>query len=84
MPNNSLKGSLRGSYQLSSRSSLSGFLTGASEKNDKLNSFEFDRSLLIVGGSLWAAPSDSWLLTLGYSFNQVKSNANLCPPIFDG
>ena len=84
LPSQSITGSLRGSHQFSSRTSLSAFLTGATEKNDQLNSYEFDRDLLTVGGNVWTAPHDKWMFTLGYTYNMVKSNAKLCPPIMDG
>ena len=42
------------------------------------------RDVLTPGLNAWAAPSDRVMLTAGWSFNKVKSDANLCPPIFDG
>jgi hypothetical protein len=83
-PSSSLSGSIRGSHQLSNRTSLSAFFTGATEKNDKLNSYEFNRDIVQVGGTLWWAPTDWMPLTLGFAHNNYKSNAKLCPPIFDG
>jgi hypothetical protein len=84
LPSQSHKGSVRASYQLSARSSLSGFLTGGTEKNDQMNTYQFDRDFLNTGLNFWTAPSDRFLVTVGYQYNKYKSNANLCPPIFDG
>jgi hypothetical protein len=84
LPNQSHRVTARGSYQLSSRTSVAGYFTYATEKNDELNLYEYERKILVPGLSLWTAPSDKFLVTLGYSFNSVESNANLCPPIFDG
>ena len=72
------------SYQLSARASISGHLNWASEKNDELNIYEFERSFFSPGVNLWAAPTDALMLTLGYTFNVVESNAAFCPPLFDG
>ena len=44
----------------------------------------FDRDLLTPGVNLWTAPSDNVLFTLGWTYNKVKSNANMCIPVFDG
>ncbi len=84
LPNKSHKVAARGSYQVSSRMSLSGYVNIASELNDELNSYEFERTILSPGANLWVAPNDKLMLTLGYSFNSVESNAKLCPPLFGG
>ncbi len=84
LPNQSHKVAARGSYQVSSRMSLNGFVNIASEKNDELNSYEFERTIFSPGANLWVAPNDKLMLTLGYSFNSVESNAKLCPPLFGG
>lgn len=83
-PSRSWRFNGKGSYQLTPRVAVNGFLTYVTQKNDELNIYEFDRDVLMPGANLWAAPSDKVLLTLGWSYNKVKSNANLCPPIFDG
>ena len=36
------------------------------------------------GLDIWWAPGNSVMLTAGYAYNQYKSRAHLCPPIFDG
>lgn len=74
----------KGSYQISPRVSLNAFIAYTMEKNDELNVYEFERDVFMPGVNLWTAPSDKLLLTLGYTFNRIESNANLCPPIFDG
>lgn len=84
LPSSSLSGLLRGSHQSSSRTSLFAFFTGATEKNDKLNSYEYSRDVVQAGGTLWWAPLDWMPLTLDYAYNNYKSNAKLCPPVFDG
>jgi hypothetical protein len=83
-PTQSHRGSARGTYKISSRASLNAFVTYATEKNDELNTYQFDREILAPGFNLWTAPTRSLMLTLGYTYNSYKSNANLCPPIFDG
>jgi hypothetical protein len=74
----------RGSYRFSGRSSVSGWITAGFDENDQLNLYTFERDLILTGVNLWAAPTDRFMVALGYSFNRVESNANLCPPIFDG
>jgi len=74
----------RGSYQLSPRTSVSAYVTYAKDKNDDMNLYQYDRDMLSPGINLWTAPQDKLLFTLGWNYNKVKSNANLCFPIFDG
>lgn len=84
LPTMAQKFTARGSYQLSPRTSVSGYLTWAKDKNDEMNIYEFQRDLVTPGVNLWTAPSDRMMLTMGWAFNKVESNANLCPPMFDG
>ena len=74
----------RGSYQISPRTSVNAFVTWAQDKNDEMNIYEYTRDLLTPGLNLWTAPSDNLLFTIGWTYNKVESNANLCVPIFDG
>jgi len=67
-----------------STGSINGFLTVASDKNNEMNIYEYNRDLLTPGLNLWTAPSDNLLFTLGWTYNKVTSNANMCVPIFDG
>jgi hypothetical protein len=83
-PNQSQRATARGSYQVSPRTSVSGYLTWAKDKNDELNIYEYQRDMLTPGVNVWTAPSDRVMFTVGWAFNKVESNANLCPPIFDG
>jgi hypothetical protein len=83
-PNQAHKLTLRGSYQLSARSAFNAFLTYAKDKNDDLKIYEFERDMFTPGFNFWTAPTDRLLFTLGWTHNTVKSNANLCIPIFDG
>jgi hypothetical protein len=83
-PSQSHKATGRISHQLTARTSFNAFLTYAKEKNDDMNLYQYDRDLLTPGLNLWTAPADNFLFTLGWTYNQVKSNANMCIPIFDG
>ncbi len=83
-PNQAHKLTLKGSYQLSARTSMNAFLTYAKDKNDELNIYEYERDMFTPGLNFWTAPSDRLLFTLGWTYNKVTSNANLCPPFFDG
>ncbi len=83
-PNQAHKLTAKVSYQLSSRSSFNAFLTYAKDKNDDLNIYQYDRDMVTPGLNFWTAPSDRVLFTLGWTYNKVKSNANMCIPIFDG
>ena len=83
-PSQAHKLTLKGTYQLSARSSVNAFLTYAKDKNDDLNIYEFERDMFTPGFNFWTAPTDRLLFTLGWTRNKVKSNANLCIPIFDG
>jgi hypothetical protein len=74
----------RASYQLTSRTSVSGYVTYASERNDELNVYEFERTVWNPGVNVWTAPTDKFMLTFGYAANRIESNAHLCPPLFDG
>ncbi len=74
----------RASYQISPRTSINGFVTVARDNNDEMNIYEYNRDLLTPGLNLWTAPSDNLLFTLGWTYNKVTSNANMCVPIFDG
>jgi len=84
LPNESHRVAARGSYQVSPRVSLNGYLNVASEENYELNSYTFERTILTPGANLWVAPNDKLMLTMGYSFNSVESNAKLCIPLFGG
>jgi hypothetical protein len=84
MPNKSHKLALRSSYQLSPRMSLNGYLNFADEKNDEMNTYEFTRTVFSPGATLWMAPTDKMMVTMGYSFNSVESNASMCIPLFGG
>lgn len=84
LPNSSHKFLVKGSYQLSPRTSVNAFVNYAKDKNDELNIYELERDILTPGINLWAAPSDNFMFTLGWTMMDYKSNANLCPPIFDG
>ena len=83
-PTQSLWFNGKASYQLTPRVSVNGFLAYATEKNDDMNVYEFDRDVLTPGLNLWTAPHDKVLFTLGWTYNKVESNANLCIPVFDG
>ncbi len=83
-PSSAQKVTLKGSYQLSARSSFNAFFTYAKDKNEDLNVYQFDREMVTPGVNIWTAPNDNLLFTLGWTMNRVKSNANLCIPIFDG
>ena len=83
-PNQSWRMNGKASYQLTPRVSVNGFLAYTTEKNDEMNVYQFDRDILTPGVNLWTAPHDKVLFTLGWTYNKVKSNANLCIPIFDG
>ena len=83
-PSQSHKISGRASYQISPRTSFNAFLTYAQDKNDDMNLYQYDRDLLTPGLNLWTAPADNFLFTLGWTYNKIKSNANMCIPIFDG
>jgi hypothetical protein len=76
--------SARGTYQAASRASVHAYANFAKEKNDDLNIYEFDRTIVNPGINLWTAPDDAMFVTIGYAYHFVESNANLCPPIFDG
>jgi hypothetical protein len=84
LPNKSHKLALRSSYQLSPRMSLNGYLNFADEKNDEMNTYEFTRTVFSPGATLWMAPTDKMMVTMGYSFNSVESNASMCIPLFGG
>lgn len=84
LPNASHRVAFRGSWRFSPRVALNGFFNVADEKNDELNSYEFERTMVSPGANLWVAPDDKLMLTLGYSFNSVESNAKICPPLFGG
>ncbi len=84
MPSQAHQFALRGSYQVSPRTSVSAFVNYSHDKNDDLNVYEYTRDLFSPGINLWTAPSDRLLFTLGWDNMWVQSNANLCPPIFDG
>jgi len=74
----------KATYQLTPRASVNAFLSYTMEKNDELNIYEFERDVFMPGVNFWTAPTDRLLFTLGWTYSQYKSNANLCPPIFDG
>jgi hypothetical protein len=84
LPSESHKAAFRGTYRVSPRMSLNGFLNVASESNDELDHYEFERTVIAPGVNLWFAPSEKLMLTAGYAFNSVESNAVLCPPLFGG
>ncbi len=84
MPNLSHKVTGRGSYQITPRISVSGYVTYAKDKNDEMNLYEYEGDMLSPGINLWTAPKDNLLFTLGWNHNKVTRNANLCIPIFDG
>lgn len=84
LPSASHNVAFRGSWRFSPRVSLTGYVNFADEKNDELNSYEFARTMVSPGANLWVAPNDKLMLTMGYSFNSIESNAKICPPLFGG
>lgn len=83
-PTEALRYQLQGAYQIDPRVSVSIFGNYADEMNDDLNVYDFERTRLGVGANLWAAPADQFMVSLGYAFNSVESNAKMCIPLFDG
>lgn len=84
LPNKSHRVAARTSYRFSPRVALNAYLNVADEKNDALNSYSFERTVLSPGANLWIAPDDKLMITMGYTFNSVESNALFCPPLFGG
>ena len=84
LPTKSHRVAARASYQLSPQASLNGYVNVASETNDEINSYEYERTIVSPGANLWIAPNDKLMLTMGYSFNSVESNAKMCVPLFGG
>jgi hypothetical protein len=84
LPTKSHRVAMRGSWRFSPKVSLNAYVNVADEKNDEMNSYEFSRTMFSPGANLWIAPSDKMMLTMGYSFNSVESNAKICPPLFGG
>ncbi len=84
LPSASHRIAARTSYQVSPRVALNAYVNVADEKNEDLNSYSFERTVLSPGANLWIAPNDKLTMTMGYSFNKVESNALFCPPLFGG
>ena len=74
----------RSSYQVNPRLSLNAFVNAQWESNDSMNSYSLDRDIVTPGVNIWTAPNDRLMLTMGYAYNRVKSNAKFCPPLFGG
>jgi len=84
LPENVHRLNWRASYRFNPRLSLNAFVNAQWESNDSMTGYSLDRDIATPGINLWTAPNDRLLLSLGYAYNRVESNAELCPPLFGG
>jgi Putative outer membrane beta-barrel porin, MtrB/PioB len=54
------------------------------EKNDNLNTFEWTRDQMTAGVNLFYVPSKKAVLSAGYNYLNIESNALFCVPVMDG
>ncbi|GJM44316.1 MAG: cytochrome c [Gemmatimonadota bacterium] len=62
----------------------SGYVSVASEKNDDLNAYDFERSVLSPGVSFVLVPSQHAALNGGMAYSRIESNAKICATVMDG
>ncbi|MEZ5066353.1 MAG: GSU2204 family CXXCH-containing (seleno)protein [bacterium] len=77
-----LKGNL--THGFGARASVSAYANAAFEKNDDLNLYDFERSVVAPGFSALLMPSDEFVFATGVAHSRIKSNAKLCVTVMDG
>ncbi len=54
------------------------------DENDELNSYTWERDMLISGVNLFMTPCSKSAISLGYNYLNIESNAVFCVPVMDG
>jgi hypothetical protein len=54
------------------------------DRNDNLNSYEWQQDVATAGLNFFLVPSEKSLFTIGYNYLNYKSNAVFCLPVMDG
>ena len=67
-----------------SRVSGSLYVNFADEKNDDLNLYDFERTVLSSGLSAYVTPGNWGILTGGVAYSRIESNAKFCATVMDG
>ena len=84
LPSQAMRAKATGSYSVSPKVQLNGYVNIASEKNDDLNLYEWERTLLSPGAAITVLPRATCALSGGIAYSMIESNANLCVPVMDG
>ncbi len=84
LPTQAIRGNANLSYGFGARGSLTGYVSLASEKNDDLNLYEFERTVISPGLSALWFPTQTVAITGGGSFSIIESNAKICATVMDG
>jgi len=84
LPSSAVRGRANVSLSPSPKFSLTGYVNMASEKNDDLNVYEWERTVLSPGAMAYLIPTSRVALSGGVSYSKIESNAKICIPVFDG
>ena len=84
LPTKALRAKAHLSHRLGTKASATVYLNFASEKNDDLNLYEFDRTVVNTGLSAYVIPSQRLVVSGGVSYSKIESNADFCVPVMDG
>jgi hypothetical protein len=72
------------SYSPHAKTGLTGYINFASEKNDELNAYEWERTALSPGASMYFVPSKEVVVSAGAEYSKIESNAYFCATVMDG
>jgi len=84
LPTAAIRGNANISYRVNPKFSVSGYVSIASEKNDELGSYEWERTAYQPGAMAYLIPSSKAAISGGVSFSMIESNAKACIPLMDG
>ena len=74
----------RTNHRFGNKVSGSVYFNFADEKNDDLNLYDFERSVLSSGLSAYVTPGTWGILSGGVAYSMIESNARFCATVMDG
>ncbi len=84
LPSDSLKLNANFSMFKTSKFSVNFQGTYQDEKNDELNSYEWERDQMTLGFNIFVTASTKAAFAAGYNYLDISSNASFCVPVMDG
>ncbi|MBZ0270280.1 hypothetical protein K8I85_19175 [bacterium] len=84
LPTKALRGRVQFDGSVGPKLHASAYVSASDEKNDDLNLYDFERSVLSPGVSLLFVPTEAAIFTGGAAYSRIESNAKLCATVMDG